>query len=358
MELEGIRRSRDRWAIGYVSYEAALPWLSLAPGSMSELPEIHFFVYDRILVYDNLTGVFSDPDLALEWMETGDETRDHRQGVKAPEAVLYPTLSRQEYLERIDRIKWHIREGDIYQANFTCRFDGHCHFDPFAAYLRLRRLNPCFYGGYLNFGDYQILSSSPERMFLWSDNRITSSPIKGTIARGQSRGETERNLGRLINSAKDRAELLMIVDLVRNDLGRIASTGSVNVDSLCRTELLSSVIHLVADISARPRPESTLADVFRAILPGGSVTGAPKRRAVEILRDLEATPRSVYTGAIGYVGAGRADFNIAIRTMIHQHGCYHIHAGGGIVADSQPEAEYAEMVLKASNLLTAIGATL
>ena len=357
-ELERIRQTRDRWAIGYVSYEAAFPWLPLKESTDSNRPEIHFFIYDRIVEYDNLTGAFSAPDLAVHMMETSYGSRHHRQTANTPEAILSPTLSRDEYLTRIERVKWHIREGNIYQANFTCRFDGRCRLDPFVAYLRLRRLNPCFYGAYLDFGDYQILSSSPERMFHWYDDRIASSPIKGTIARGVAPAETERNLQQLLHSEKDRAELLMIVDLVRNDLGRFASTGSVVVENLYRTEVLSSLIHLVADVSARTRAGCTLGDVFRSILPGGSVTGAPKRRAVEILRELEAAPRWVYTGAIGYVGAGRADFNVAIRTMIRQNNCYHIYAGGGIVADSQPEAEYEEMLLKAHNLFASIGATL
>lgn len=357
-ELERIRQTGDRWAIGYVSYEAAFPWLPLKESTDSNRPEIHFFIYDRIVEYDNLTGVFSDPDLAVHMMETSYSSNNHRKTANTPEAILSPTLSRDEYLARIERVKWHIREGDVYQANFTCRFDGLCPLNPFVAYLRLRRLNPCFYGAYLDFGDYQILSSSPERMFHWQDDLITSSPIKGTITRGVTPAETERNLQQLLNSGKDRAELLMIVDLVRNDLGRFASVGSVVVENLYRTEVLSSLIHLVADVSARTRQGCTLGDVFGSILPGGSVTGAPKRRAVEILRELETTPRWVYTGAIGYVGAGRADFNVAIRTMIHQNSCYHIHAGGGIVAESQPEAEYEEMLLKAHNLFASIGATL
>jgi para-aminobenzoate synthetase component 1 len=357
-ELERIRQSGDRWAIGYVSYEAAFPWLPLSESNVTNRPEMHFFIFDRVIEYDNLTGAFSDPELAVQLMELSCGSENNQQSTNTAQTALSPALSRDEYLAKIDRVKWYIREGDIYQANFTCRFDGLCSLDPFVAYLRLRRLNPCFYGAYLDFGDYQILSSSPERMFHWHDDRITSSPIKGTIARGLTSAETDRNLQKLLHSEKDRAELLMIVDLIRNDLGRFASTGSVVVENLYRPELLSSLIHLVADASARTRAECTLNDVFKSMLPGGSVTGAPKRRAVEILRELEATPRWVYTGAIGYVGGGRADFNVAIRTMIHENSCYHIHAGGGIVADSQPEAEYAEMLLKARNLFASIRATL
>jgi len=355
-ELERIRQSPNLRAVGFISYEAAMAWLGLGANGTAEVPEAHFFIYDRMLTYDNLLGTFSDPNLAVGWQDQPWRAQIVGSSRPAPDAELTCCLAYADYLDRVRRIKHHIREGDIYQANFTCRFDARSNLDPFTAYLRLRRLSPCSYGAYLNFGEYQVLSSSPERMFLWTGDRISSSPIKGTIARGDSAVETENNLKRLLNSPKDRAELLMIVDLVRNDLGRIAETGSVTVENLWRAEVLSSVIHLVADISARPRPDCTLGGVFKSLLPGGSVTGVPKRRAVEILRDLEVTPRSVYTGVIGYVGGGRADFNLAIRTMVHHDGCFRVHAGGGIVADSEPELEYNEMVLKAHNMLRSVGA--
>jgi para-aminobenzoate synthetase component 1 len=216
-------------------------------------------------------------------------------------------------------------------------------------------MNPAPYSAYCNFGDYRILSSSPERMFLKEGNRITTGPIKGTIARGSNEEEDMVNTERLLRSEKDRAELLMIVDLARNDLGRIAEIGSVSVDSLFRPEIYSSVIHLVGDVSCRLAPKTGTTDVLRALMPGGSITGAPKRRAIEIIDSLEDTPRSVYTGCIGYVVGDRADFNIAIRTMLYRNGRYHIHAGGGIVADSEPGAEFEEMRLKARNMLSAVG---
>ncbi|MEW5795392.1 MAG: anthranilate synthase component I family protein [Candidatus Zixiibacteriota bacterium] len=357
-ELEKIRLSNDLTAIGFISYEATLPWLGLSPSYSQETPDAHFFVYDRLHRYDNLTGEYSDTDLATQLHET-DTYRESDTSVEPPtEPAITPYLTRDEYLNLVAIIKHDIREGDIYQANLTSRFDVRYGLGPFAAYLRLRRLNPCWYGGFLNFGDYQVLSSSPERMLLWQNDRIVSSPIKGTIARGRDADETERNLQALLHSEKDRAELVMIVDLVRNDLGKFARTGSVRVDNLCRTEVHSSLIHLVADVSAETEPGCTLAEVLRALLPGGSITGCPKRRAVEILRELEVSPRSVYTGCIGYVGSGRAEFNIAIRTMVHRNGIFRIHAGGGIVADSDPEAEYAELLLKARNLFHSLGVTL
>ena len=212
-----------------------------------------------------------------------------------------------------------------------------------------------FRSAYLNFGNYQILSSSPERIFTTQKNRITTCPIKGTIELGKNESEQQTNLNKLLNSEKDKAELLMIVDLMRNDLGRIAQTGTVSVDSLFKPEIYSSLIHLVSDISATLKDNITFEDIINALIPGGSITGAPKKRAVEIINDLEEFPRFVYTGSIGYMTKEKADFNIAIRTIYYYNNIYYIHAGGGIVADSNPKDEYNEMLLKAKNLFKAVG---
>jgi len=355
-ELDRVAQDPQLTAIGFIGYEAALPFVGLnASHASGRIPSAHFFVYDRVIRYDHFTCGYDDPDRVAELteqIESGALAED--SGSTAPPDIR-PVISRAEYLKAVERIKWHIHEGDIYQANFTCRFDVGCGSAPFEVYQRLRRLNPCPYGAYLNFGDYQVLSSSPERMFRLENDYITSSPIKGTIKRGHNKAEENHNLERLLNSEKDRAELLMIVDLVRNDLGKIARTGTVTVDSLFRADVYSSLIHLMSDISARLNPGVAFTDILRALLPGGSITGAPKRRAVEIISELESGPRSVYTGCIGYLGAGRADFNIAIRTIAHVEGTYHIHAGGGIVADSVPEREFDEMQLKALNLFRAVG---
>jgi len=356
-ELEQIRLDKHRIAIGYISYEACLPWLELRSSHQnSHRPEIHFYVYDQVLEYDHQSGWFSSPGLAMEYLET-DIDPAQLAAIDYPcPTELKDNTPRSTYLDRVNRVKQYIFEGDIYQANYTCRFEAQTSLDPFVAYLRLRRFNPAPYSAFMNFGDYQVLSSSPERMFLWEGDRIVSSPIKGTISRGENEHDIAVNLERLLHSDKDRAELMMIVDLVRNDLGKLAPAGEVTVEQLYRPEIYSSVIHLISDISAQVRPDCTLKKVLTALLPGGSITGAPKKRAVEIIDELEDQPRSVYTGSIGYVGFGRADFNVAIRTMTHRNGCYQIHAGGGIVADSDPTAEYDEMLLKAHNLFRAIGA--
>ncbi|MFQ5453597.1 MAG: chorismate-binding protein, partial [Candidatus Zixiibacteriota bacterium] len=194
-----------------------------------------------------------------------------------------------------------------------------------------------------------------ERMFKKNSRIITTSPLKGTIALGNNSFEKARNLNRLLQSEKDKAELLMIVDLERNDLGKIAKTGTVKVDRLLKPEMYSSLIHLVSDISAELKPDIEMNDILRALLPGGSITGAPKKRAVEIINRMENQPRTVYTGCIGYIYENDADFNIAIRTIIHKDSTYFIHAGSGIVADSDPETEYAEMLLKAKNMFKSLG---
>jgi len=349
----------EKTAIGYISYEAMNSLLGLGCSTAtSPIPEALFYIYDSVIKYDHTTGQY---DPASFETESGIEESFSSASYSSP-ARLTSQMNRDEYLRRVREIKRHIAEGDIYQANFTCRFEAESSADPFTIYRRLRELNPAPYGGFFNFGDFHILSSSPERMFYRRGDSITSSPIKGTIDCGKNQQEQTQNLNRLLNSAKDRAELLMIVDLVRNDLGKIARTGTVGVDHLFRPEVYSSLIHLVADISAVTDDNVTITEICRALLPGGSITGAPKKRAVEILNELETVPRSVYTGCIGYISGDTADFNIAIRTMYGSGNTWYLHAGGGIVADSDrgivadsdPEAEYREMLLKARNLFKAL----
>ncbi len=353
--LESFWKDENLFSIGYISYEAMLPFL----GIESKHPQkntLRVLFYDSVLKYDHNLNTFSvsNPDKD-DYNDLFDSQHQETETSIPLRLELHNTISKKEYVEKINRIKWHIREGDIYQANFTTRMDIRSTMVPFSTYKLLRRLNPSPYGCYINHGDYQILSSSPERMFLKRGNYITSGPIKGTIERGSNDLEEKQNLNKLLNSEKDRAELLMIVDLIRNDLGKIAQTGTVSVDSIYKPEIYSSLIHLVGNISARLSDKTKITDIFHALFPGGSITGAPKKRAVEIIKENEITPRGVYTGCIGYVNNDTADFNIAIRTITHREGIYHVHAGGGIVADSDPEKEYDEMMLKAKNLLKSLG---
>ncbi|MFQ5608280.1 MAG: chorismate-binding protein, partial [Candidatus Zixiibacteriota bacterium] len=203
-----------------------------------------------------------------------------------------------------------------------------------------------------------ILSSSPERLVSVCGDSIIANPIKGTIERGPTDREALHNQSLLLASAKDRAELLMIVDLLRNDLGKICRYGTVKTHSIWKPEVYSSLIHLVGDIRGQLRPHTTVSEIIRATLPGGSITGAPKRRAVEILSEIEGRPRGIYTGSFGYAYRDRLDLNIAIRTITHtltESGpTFVVQAGGGIVADSDSAAEFDEARLKARNLLKAI----
>ncbi len=337
----------EHFSAGYIGYEAGLMFLQQSSGNIQQVP----FPSARFLFYNSV--------LRFTHKQRGDmyDTTAVDKKSRLPEDTprIIPTISQQEYIERVNRIKRYIHEGDIYQANYTTRFDVASRRNPLSVYMELRRLNPAPYGAYLNFGDYQIISSSPERMFLTHGKNISTGPIKGTISRGNTLTEQQQNLEKLLNSEKDKAELLMIVDLMRNDLGKIARTGSVTVDTLFSPQVYSSLIHLVSDISAQLREDVSISDIICALLPGGSITGAPKLRAIEIINELEQLPRFVYTGCIGYVYKETADFNIAIRTMTHANGVYHVHAGGGIVADSDPVAEYNEMRLKARNLFRALG---
>ena len=361
--FEPLRLLNDLWetenlfSVGYFSYESTLPFVELRAGRQSDLPLIHFYFYDTHLKFDHFANSYeligNNPARYAEIL-TASEAPENRLAVDSTDCR--PTISRKDYLQSVRKIKEHIKEGDIYQANFTCGFDVKSDALAFDAYKRLRRLNPAPYAAYLNFGNYQILSSSPERMFKKVGLDITSCPIKGTITSGRDDFEREQNRLKLLDSEKDKAELLMIVDLVRNDLGKVAETGTVRVDNLFEPEDYSSLIHLVTDISAKLRNDLSLADIIKALLPGGSITGAPKRRAVEIIQEIETTPRGVYTGCIGYVDGDQAEFSIAIRTMTYQDSLYRINSGGGIVSGSSPESEYEEMLLKAKNLLKALGA--
>lgn len=354
--LDELWRDSRFFSVGYTGYEASLPEAGVSPGRTGSLPGRRYLFYRSVVRFDHATGAVevSNPQ-ADDYADvlTGDRVREIT--TKPEPARLSPALDRDQYLEAVERIRHHIYEGDIYQANFTNRLDVYSNEGPFSVYRRLREVSPSPYGAYLNFGDYQVLSSSPERLFRRSGRYLTCGPIKGTIARGDTAEADRSNRELLLGSEKDRAELLMIVDLMRNDVGRISEIGSVRVPALFRVETYANLMHLVSDVTGQLRPDVETGDILRALMPGGSITGAPKKRAVEIINSLEKTPREIYTGSIGWLRGEHADFNIAIRTMTHRDGCYHVHAGGGIVADSSPEAEYEEMRLKAKGMLAALG---
>jgi para-aminobenzoate synthetase component 1 len=260
----------------------------------------------------------------------------------------------------VQRVKDYIAAGDVYQVNLSQRFLVRTQTGVPDLYLRLRRHNPAPFSAYLDVGDAQILSSSPERFLrvYGKDRTVETRPIKGTRPRGETKEEDRRLATELMQSEKDRAELVMIVDLERNDLGRVCRFGSVRVPDLAALEPYASVFHLVATVTGELAPDRNVADLLRATFPGGSITGAPKVRAMEIIDELEPVSRGPYTGSLGYFSfSGDADLNILIRTLIVQGDRVCFHAGGGIVADSDPEAEYMETLHKARGMMKALGVT-
>jgi para-aminobenzoate synthetase component 1 len=255
---------------------------------------------------------------------------------------------RQQFRDAVLRAKEYIAAGDIYQVNLSQRFQCDVHAPATEVYRALREANPAPYCAYLDIGDAQILSSSPECFLKIRDRHVVTRPIKGT--RPRSADPTE-----LLSSPKDNAELLMITDLERNDLGKVCEFGSVRVSEMKRVETFATVHHLVATVEGTLRRDVSHVDCVRACFPGGSITGAPKIRAMQIIDELEPHARGVYCGAIGYFGPnGESHFNIAIRTVVQQGSRLTFHAGGGIVADSEPDAEYDETLAKARGIFNAI----
>ncbi len=268
------------------------------------------------------------------------------------------SFTKPEYCEAVRKVKDYITAGDVYQVNLSQRFSVATTTSPWETYLRLRESNPAPYAAYLNLGSYQIVSSSPE-CFLTLDpfsRVVETQPIKGTRPRGRHADEDRRLAEELTSSAKDRAENIMIVDLERNDLGRVCEFGSVRVPRLAYIESQPTVHHLVSTVTGVLHSDRDQVDLLEACFPGGSITGAPKIRAMEIIDELEPVRRGVYTGSIGYLGFdGSVNLNIAIRTAVFKDGVCHFHVGGGIVADSDPELEYQETLDKGRAFFEVLG---
>jgi para-aminobenzoate synthetase component 1 len=339
-------------AIGYFGYGLRsfvekLP--AKAPDDLG-LPDCWFGFYDSLLVFDH--------GKRKVWEIAG--AQDFRRNVARAESPasrsdLHSNFTRDSYRAAILRAQQYIAAGDIYQVNLSQRFQCGVEASPTELYLALRESNPAPYGAYLDIGEAQILSTSPECFLNIRDRHVVTRPIKGTRPRGATVAEDARIAAELLASPKDNAELLMITDLERNDLGRVCEFGSVRVSELVRVETYATVHHLVSTVEGTLRGNISYVDCVRACFPGGSISGAPKIRAMQIIDELEPHARGVYTGAIGFLGYNaRAHLNIAIRTVVYQSGRLTFHAGGGIVADSEADAEYDETFAKARGILNAI----
>jgi para-aminobenzoate synthetase component 1 len=265
------------------------------------------------------------------------------------------TFSRAGYLRAVERTREYILAGDIFQANLSQRLQAAVDDHPFTLYKRLRRHNPAPFAAYFDLGQAAVVSASPERFLRLSGECVETRPIKGTSPRGWTPRHDSALGEALSESEKDRAENVMIVDLIRNDLSKVCRDHTVEVPELCEIERYATVHHLVSTVVGRLRPGLGVVDLLRATWPGGSITGAPKVRAMEIIAELEPTRRSVYTGSVGYFSfGGAADTNIAIRTFIVKGRRGYFQVGGGIVADSDPEREYEETLDKARGMVAAL----
>lgn len=361
-------------AVGFLSYDLGRQVERIAARAPDdlEIPDLYLHFHDVVLAIDHTSGetalVVGAPD-GREAAALG-KARRWAQALKrarpldpAPAAAglgpISSSLSRSAYLAGVERALAYIGAGDIYQVNlsqrFACRYPG----TGWQLYRRLRELNPAPFAAYLDAGSWQVVSGSPERLITVREGLIETRPIKGTRPRGRTPAEDRAYADELLASEKDAAELVMIVDLQRNDLGRVCEYGTVRVPDLRRLEATPNVWHTVATVEGRLRPGTAVAQILRAAFPGGSITGAPKVRSMEIIEEIEPVRRGVYTGAIGYIGFdGSMDLNIAIRTATVKEGLACFHAGGGIVADSDPLAEYAETIAKGSGIARALGVNL
>ncbi len=266
-----------------------------------------------------------------------------------------PSTDKATYLQSLSRIKRYIAAGDCYQVNYAQHFSATYRGDPWCAYQHLRNVLPSPFSAYLEWDERAVLSFSPERFLKVADGIVETKPIKGTARRGQTVWEDEEAAIQLLNSNKDRAENLMIVDLLRNDIGRSCAPGSIRVPKLFALESFANVHHLVSTVTGRLCADETPLRLLRNCFPGGSITGAPKKRAMEVINELETLKRSLYCGSIGYISSnGRMDTSIVIRTLLADGERMHCWSGSGIVADSDAETEYQEVIAKVGMLLDAL----
>ncbi|NGX42752.1 MAG: Aminodeoxychorismate synthase component 1 [Chlamydiae bacterium] len=273
-----------------------------------------------------------------------------------PFSLATPIESPDSYRQKVERTKELIRSGEVYQVNLSQKFLLRGERDPYQIFCELASINPAPFMAYLRFPDFVIISSSPERFLSKRGTILETRPIKGTAPRGESLEQDLRNKEWLLSSPKERAELLMITDLMRNDLGKVSVTGSVKTHKIWECETYTNVHHLVSTISSQAKPQLHAVDILRSCFPGGSITGCPKLRAMEVISDIEQRARGIYTGSIGYLtGNGDFDFNIAIRTVLWKGGLIDVQLGGGIVSDSDPQKEYEETLHKGESLFKTLG---
>lgn len=356
--------TRHQWipfcggAVGYLSYDYGrrLERISARAVDDRRIPDMYFGLYDGVAAYHHASGrlFLTGCGMAEPPQATVERMRDWLDAAVVP-APSPPQLGpwewnwdATEFCAAVEQVRRFIASGDVYQVNLSHRARARFEGDSLAMYHALRRGNPAPYGAYLQAGPLTLLSTSPEQFVRKRGRDLETRPIKGTLPRGADAWTDDANEAILRGSEKDRAELLMIVDLERNDFGRVADFGSVRVEGLYQLEHYASVIHQTAQVKGRLRSDCDVYDLLEATFPGGSITGAPKIRSMEIIEALEPTRRGVYCGAVGYIGFDAdAEFNIAIRSLHLKDGWVDYQVGSGIVWDSDPLSEYQETLDKA-----------
>lgn len=362
--------------IGYFAYDMGCLLETIPNISSDDLnnPDCMLGFYDAVLIFDHHTSKayiaangFPEKDEQLRQKRAESRIDELTALVvqakpllapkpQVPEGEYQSNFTREGHCAMVQKGIDYIAAGDIFQVNLTQRFNAKVTVPPYELYRYLRHINPAPFASYLNFGEVIVASASPERYMLVTDNMVETRPIKGTRPRGND-PESDRLLREeLLASEKDRAELVMIIDLERNDLGRVCEFGSVRVPDLIRLEEYATVFHLVSTVVGKLSEGKNVIDLITASFPGGSITGAPKVRAMEIIDELEQVRRNIYTGSIGYIDFnGDADLNIVIRTFVIKGDQAYYQVGGGIIADSVPELEYEESLDKARALMRALG---
>ena len=355
-------------AIGYFSYEYGRKLMEVdsAKENLVSIPDAVLVFYDFFIIEDRqeqrtyliANGNTREAAKLLDEMETrtnGKPVYMQKESDTEYPIEVRPNFAKDEYKQAVDRMIRYIIEGDIYIANMTQQLTVKSDKAPLDVFYDLRKNNPSTFGGYFDYGGFQIVCASPERFLKMQKGHVNTRPIKGTRKRGETPEEDLLMRTELENSEKDKSELLMIVDLERNDLNRVCRPGSVKVTELFTVEEYATVFHLVSDIEGNLRSDKTCFDALGSTLPAGTLSGAPKIRAMEIIDELENNKRNLYTGSIGYLTLdGDCDFNIVIRTALHKNGMYYLGVGGGITAESDLEFEYEETLQKAKAVLQAM----
>ncbi len=362
-------------AVGFIGYDMVRNYENLPDINYDDtkFPDMYLLFTDEVIVYDHIKQkILIIKNVIIE----GDNIEElYQGGIKRLEEIkkeilenslmneiskksdlrklIYSSnISKNEFMQKVLRAKEYIRDGDIFQVVLSQRIQAQTGVHPFKAYRALRSINPSPYMYYIDYGEYQIVGSSPELLVKEKEGIVETCPIAGTRPRGKNKEDDENYAQELINNEKEKAEHLMLVDLARNDIGKIAKFGSVKVNQYMEIQKFSHVMHLVSNVIGQVREECDMFDSFVSCLPAGTLSGAPKVRAMEIIDELENRKRGIYAGAIGYFGFnGNMDTCITIRTIVFQENTAYIQAGAGIVADSDPESEYNETLRKAMALM-------